>query len=150
MIKLTQKQAEDLIEMLKRYVEKGEFNFPEKKGKIEFDVIGKRRGDEFTISISRKGKKYDGCSYQGRIKSNHIILMRLDINPTAIHRNPNGEEIIGSHLHVYTEKYREKEAVLFEADNPDLYKLCFAFFEKFNVLETPKINQQKTIFDIGG
>ena len=43
-IRLTQKEADMLIGMLKRTVEK-EISFPQSKGRIEFDVQGERRDD---------------------------------------------------------------------------------------------------------
>jgi hypothetical protein len=109
-IRLTQKEADMLIDMLKKTAV-NEIAFPDSKGRVEFDVFGDRREDIFAVNISRKGINANGASYQGRTRSKGIILMRLDVNPTAIHINPDGEKITGTHLHVYTEKYGESFAV---------------------------------------
>ena len=65
--------------------------------------------------------------------------MRLDMNPTAIHTNPSGEKICGTHLHIYTEEYEMREAVPFDVKDKDLFATCFTFFEKFNIVEPPEI-----------
>jgi len=145
-MKLTQQEANALIEMIKKEVEKQQLKFPERREKCVFDVIGERKNDEFVVNIERKGINYSSATYQGRIKSNNVILMRLDINPTSKHRNPSDGEIIeGSHLHIYSEEWELKEAVPFDTENKDLYDLCYIFFEKFNIIESPAFIEQKTI-----
>jgi len=80
-IKLNQKEANNLIEMLKRTVEK-EVSFPTGKGRVEFDVLGDRRDDIFVINISRKGINATRATYQGRLRHNSgVTLMRLNVNP---------------------------------------------------------------------
>jgi len=177
---LTKEEATMLIVMLKRKVEKNALEFPNSKGKISFDVLGEQRNNEFVVSIERKGINSKGCSYQGRnetprrkqrgivsgitlffspqaagnlpleIKSNNIILLRLDINPTAVHINQNGEKITGSHLHIYEDEHTEmKNVIPFDISNKDLFDLCQSFFEKFNVVEPPVIKYQPKIFNNG-
>ena len=142
-MRLTQEEANMLIDMLKKTVKKSALNFPTSKGGISFDVIGERRTDEFVINIDRKGINHQGCSYQGRIKSNDVILLRLDVNPTSKHVNPSdGAEFSGTHLHIYTEEYDMREAIPFDTENKDLYSLCNTFFERFNIIEPPVIIQQ--------
>jgi len=146
-LKLTQKEADMLIDMLKKTVEK-EITFPELKGRVEFDVQGVRKEDVFAVNISRKGINASGASYQGRVRASGSILMRLDINPASVHINPDGEKITGTHLHIYTEEYDMSMAVPFDIENKDLYQLCRVFLEKFNVIETPMINQQFTLTEV--
>ena len=142
-IKLTQAEADMLIDMLKKVVKKHTLKFPSAKGKLSFDVIGERRTDKFVVNIDRKGLNAQGCTYQGRIKSNNFILLRLDINPTAVHPNPSsGEKIHGSHLHIYTEDHEMREAIPFDTEGKDLYELCFTFFKRFNIVEPPSLTYQ--------
>jgi hypothetical protein len=149
-IKLTQAEADMLIEMLKRTVEKTMLEFPSVKGSLAFDVLGERRTDEFVITIDRKGINAQGCTYQGRLKSNNVILIRLDVNPTAIHTNQStGEKIVGTHLHIYTEEYEMKEAIAFDIEAKDLYGTCYTFFERFHVVEPPPIVYQYSITNEG-
>ena len=142
MSKLTNVEARILIEMMKRKVEEQTFTFPEEKGSIVFDVIGDRRSDEFIINFHRGGKKFEKMTYQGRLKTKDIVLMRLDINPTGMHKNPDSdEEIIGSHIHIYDEKHGDKFAFPFDVNDKNLYELCFTFFEKFNIVDPPQIEE---------
>jgi len=144
--KLTQEEADMLITMLKKTVEKHSLEFPEAKGKLSFDVIGERRTDEFVVNIDRKGINAQGCTYQGRIKSNNIILLRLDVNPSGGLQNPSGEEITGSHLHIYTAEHEMREAIPFDIGKKDLYDLCYSFFERFSIVESPELVQQSSFF----
>ena len=103
-IKLTQTEADMLIEMLKRTIEKSHLEFPSENGSMVFDVIGERRTDIFTVNIDRKGINAQGCTYQGRIKSNNIILLRLDVNPSSIHINPSTEKNSMEHIYIFIVK----------------------------------------------
>lgn len=145
---LTQKEADMLIGMLKKTVEK-EINFPSSKGRTEFDVIGERREDVFVVNISRKGMNAQSASYQARARhGSGAILMRLDVNPTSAHPNPDGERIVGTHLHIYTEEYGIRMAIPFDIENNGLYELCYTFFEKFNIIEPPTVNYQTSFEEI--
>ena len=146
-IKLTQKEADMLIDMLKKTVEK-EIEFPQTKGRVEFDVQGDRREDIFAINISRKGINATGASYHGRARTRGNDLMRLDVNPTGVHTNPDGEKITGTHLHVYTEEHDMSLAIPFDIENKDLYQLCYSFFERFNIVEPPYISHQLTLMEV--
>jgi len=137
-VRLTQKEADMLIDMLKRTVEKT-ISFPIAKGRVEFDVLGDRKKDVFTVNISRKGINATGATYQGKVRTSGAILMRLDVNPTGIHSNPNGEKITGSHLHIYSEEHDMSLAIPFDIGNKDLHELCYSFFKRFNIIESPSV-----------
>lgn len=143
---LSQAEADELIAMLKRTVEQV-INFPDSKGSASFDVVGECRNNEFVINIDRKGMLAEKCTYQGRIKQNNQVLMRLDIDPNGKHTNPepDGTIIYGNHLHIYTEEHDMKLAMPFDVENKDLYELCYVFFEKFKIIEPPNILYQQTI-----
>ena len=147
-IRLTQKEADMLINMLKKTVVK-EISFPYRKGRVEFDVQGDRREDVFAVNISRKGINAAGASYHGRVRTGSgAPLMRLDVNPTSIHTNPDGEKITGTHLHIYTEEHEMDVAMPFDIENKSLFELCYTFFERFNIIEPPSVTQQLTLFEV--
>jgi hypothetical protein len=138
-MRITKEEAEKLIAMIKKYLGNKEFVFPNSKGKICFEVKGERRTDDFVVNIERKGIDASKMTYQGRVKSNNTILMRIDINPTSIHTNPSGETIYGSHIHIYSKDFDIKEAIPINWNDKDPFEACFDFFEKFNIIEYPKI-----------
>ena len=145
---LTQQEADRLIEMLKKTVREMVLKFPEAKGKLEFNVIGKRRRDEFVINIERKGINYQSCSAQGRIKADDTILLRLDVNPNTVHKNPETGEIIeGTHLHIYSEEFGTEMAIPFDMKDKKLHETCMVFFEKFHIIEPPTIQYNQTLFE---
>jgi hypothetical protein len=146
-VRLSQIEADMLIDMLKKTVEK-EIAFPSGKGRVEFDVTGNRRDDLFAINISRKGINAGGASYQGRLRTSGTILMRLDVNPTAVHPNPDGEKITGTHIHIYTEEHDMDLAIPFDVESKDLYQICYTFFEKFNIIEPPIVTQQLKLTEV--
>ncbi len=142
-MKLTTDEAKYLIDMMKNKVKDEIIDFPSCKGKIVFDVIGEKKNDLFTVNIDRKGKNANGCTYQGRVKANNQILIRLDVNPSSVHVNPsNGKKIEGTHLHIYSEKYEMSEAIPFDVNNKDLFDMCFEFFKLFNIVDVPTIQSQ--------
>ena len=140
--KLTQEEAERLLNMLKKSLIE-EIAFPEKGQSVEFDVIGSEKKDLFATRIYRG--KINSTKYEigARIKKDGIMLLELHVNPSTIHVNPDGEKIVGSHWHVYSEEYGRKQA--FPAD--DIHSEHFVentilFMEKFNIIEKPSINLQ--------
>lgn len=140
--RLTQEEAEYLLKMLKKSLIE-EITFPERGNSVEFDVIGSEKKDLFTTRIYRG--KINSTKYEisARIKKDGIMLLELHVNPGKTHVNPDGEKIIGSHWHIYSEKYGRKQA--FPAD--DIHSDHFVdntllFMEKFNIIEKPSINYQ--------
>lgn len=140
--KLTQKEAEDLLNMLKKSLIK-QLDFPSMGDSIEFDIVGTEKKHLFTSKIYRgkiNRKKYE---IGARIKKNGIMLLELHINPGKIHINPDGTKIKGSHWHIYSEKYGRRQA--FPADKLDSEQFVdntILFLQKFNVVEIPSINFQ--------
>lgn len=139
--KLTQSEANKLLEMLKKSLV-NEISFPDRGKDIEFDVSGERKQDIFTIKIFRGKINSKKCDFGARIKINGILLLELHINP-APHINPDGEKIIGNHWHIYTEEYGRKQAFIAEEINSDDFiKNTIIFLNKFNVIERPKVTFQ--------
>lgn len=140
--KLTQKEAESLLQMLKETLTK-EISFPEKGNSVEFDVVGSTKKDRFTTRIYRG--KINPFKYEigARIKKDGIMLLELHVNPGKTHINPNGEKIVGSHWHIYSEEFGRKQA--FPADDiqsDHFVKNSILFMERFNIVEAPTINYQ--------
>lgn len=140
--KLTQEEAERLINMLKNSLV-SEIAFPEKGTAIEFDAIGSTKQDHFTTRIYRERINSTKYEIGARIKKDGIMLLELHINPGKVHINPDGEKIIGSHWHIYTEEFGRKQAFPAEDLQSDLFvKNTLLFMEKFNIIEKPTVNFQ--------
>ena len=141
MANLSTEEARALIEEMKKYVEQAELEFPTSKNRyLSFEVIGEKRENEFIINIYKRRINPHGCTWQGRIKRDNTVLLRLDVSPTTKHGNPDTDKVIsGTHLHIYTEEYGDRCAVPFDIKNMDLYQTTMAFFEQFHVIEPPKI-----------
>ena len=137
--KITQAEAEKLIKMLKRTLSDTVY-FPTRGKTKEFEVQGENKGHLFSISIYRgkiNGEKYN---INARIKLNNIMLLELHVGDTLIHKNPDGEKIVGSHWHVYHENYGRSYAV--KAENikcADFVQNTVDFLIRFNVVERPKV-----------
>lgn len=140
--KLTATEARILLDMTKRSLI-AEMNFPTQESSEEFDVIGDTKADIFSINIYRGKIQPLKYNIGARIKKNGIMLLELHINPTTVHYNPDGEKIISSHWHIYTEEYGRLYA--FPADNiqSDAFvENTIAFLTRFNVVEQPTIHYQ--------
>lgn len=144
--KLTNEEAKHLLEMLKKSLVSS-INFPDQDENVEFDLEGDTKKDSFVTKIYRG--KVDPKKYElsARIKKNNTLLLELHICKNKIHRNPDGTKIIGSHWHIYTEKYGR--AFAYKAENIESDKFIentMMFLEKFNVIEKPTINMQLELF----
>lgn len=58
---------------------------------------------DYLVDINRKRCIITRITFQNRVETS-IILLRLDVD-TKPHRNPDGEIIGGTHLHIYRENY---------------------------------------------
>lgn len=148
---LTQEEADELLEMLKKCVQKS-FSLPKngERDNLEIQAINDR-SKIFIISVSRVNKSVDKVSFTARYKKGDVRLLRLDVSPTWTHRNPEalgGEKIIGTHLHLYREGFDDKYAEHFNVDDPDLYKYFLAFLDKFNVVEKCEIKLQTELEEV--
>ncbi len=97
----------------------------------------------FTVTICRGHINRLKYEVGARIKKHGIMLLELHINPNNVHYNPNGEKLVGSHWHIYTEEHGRKMA--FAAENIESEKFVentIAFLKRFNVIERPTINHQ--------
>lgn len=98
--KLTQEEAEHLLDMAKKSLVEG-ITFPEKGHDIEFDVVGSEKKDLFATKIYRG--KINPVKYEigARIKKDGILLLELHVNPSTIHVNPDGKKssvLIGMYI----------------------------------------------------
>lgn len=145
-IKITEEEAKRLIEMAKHSLAL-KANFPHIGKTEEFSVIGDSKKDVFTINIFRGSINKYKYNMGARIKINGIMLLELHINPSNVHTNPDGEKIIGSHWHIYTEKYGRGFAFpAANIDNKNFVKNTIDFLIRFNVIDKPEVCYQEDVF----
>lgn len=57
---------------------------------------------EYFLHIYRGNYDLSRFSFHIRFKDNNVHLVRVDINPSGKHVNPDGSVIADSHIHIYT------------------------------------------------
>jgi hypothetical protein len=137
---LTDDEAKKLIEMLKQS-SKAAIAFPSSGKKKEFEVVGDSKRDVFIVNIFRGSIEVRKCNIGGRTKTG-IMLLELHLTPTGVHSNPDGEKIIGPHLHIYTQEYGRAFAVPFDPEDKDIVENCIVFMDKFHIIKKPEILHQ--------
>lgn len=139
MAKLKQADAERLLSMIKKTLSE-EVNFPKLGAKEKFNVQGETKHDIFEIYLSRDKINRRKCEFCARIDLNDCPLIELHISPSNVHINPDGEKIIGSHWHIYSEEYGRLYAFsASEIEDGMFVESTLEFLRRFNVVEKPRI-----------
>lgn len=110
--------------------------------------------DNMKLSTFRSQKNSRKVSYR-IIYDTHNILVRIDTQYAASHRNPDGKIIIPPyqpHIHIYTEGYNDKFAYPLPncfSNADDIIQLFMEFLSYSNVLNADKISmvRQEVLFD---
>lgn len=145
MLLLTQEEADELLELLKKCVI-DTFDFPKKRkdGRIEaFSLVDESK--KFMIVVNRKNLYADDkITFVAIYKKGNIRLLHLDLGITSSHTNPpelGGDKLKGPHLHIYRENFHDKYAEPFDVESEDLVENFYKFLELFHVIEVPKVNR---------
>ncbi|MGL4941667.1 MAG: DUF6978 family protein [Thermoguttaceae bacterium] len=137
-INLSQVDADRLLAMEKHYLEKTVFDFPDRYSRIP--LFSEDKSEEFYFDINRSGIKTTEITFNHRARQ-VIVLTRLDIDG-APHTNPDGEQLSGSHLHLYREDYQDRYAVElppeFVRHSGDMLKLFGEMLMFCNVVTKPQ------------
>lgn len=138
----TQAEIEELLQMLKASLT-ASISFPGKGRKESFKVKSLSSRDVFDIFIYRGSINAGKMNVEAVVEKNNVVLLELHINASNKHVNPDGTVIIGSHWHVFSEKFGRSQA--FPAD--DIHDDAFVentikFLDRFNVIEKPNIQFQ--------
>ncbi|MFM1581494.1 hypothetical protein ABGF48_04750 [Helcococcus bovis] len=97
--------------------------FPMANEYVALEVIDEKNDNNYLFDINRKQAIEIRCTYQTRYNKT-IQLLRLDLNSKP-HKNPDGEIIKETHIHIYTEAYGTAYAV--RLDNPILHEINPSF-----------------------
>lgn len=139
---LSQSNANELIQVSKKIVDRSPINFPISGGSIQVKARSTDdEREEFLFDVNRRGRiNLKKCTYQERYAVIEILL-RLDINGPA-HTNPDGNEISCPHIHIYKEGYGDKWAYALPesfTDPDNIVKTFKEFLEYTHVVEIPEI-----------
>ncbi|MCL2137758.1 MAG: hypothetical protein FWH40_09660 [Coriobacteriia bacterium] len=100
---LSQSEADYLINMDKELNES--VIIPMQGNKASYNAMSLSGREKFLLDINRTGViKLTRCFFQERYQSNDI-LVRLDLDKSKPHKNPDDKIIIGPHIHIYREGY---------------------------------------------
>lgn len=142
---LTQAEADALMRMDKRMVEETSvLELPDRGRSMCVPLVSTDRREQFLLDMRRGRVDSAKITYQDRARK-IVVLQRLDVE-SAPHRNPDGEEIPSTHLHVYREGFGDKWACPVPEDSfPDLsdYHQTLRDFMKFcNVVRPPAVRRR--------
>ena len=142
-LEIAQAEADALIAMEKRCVDKVVWSFPSPGDRLSVPLTSVDKRENFMLDVTRGQIKLTKASYQNRARQ-AIILMRLDVNGPP-HRNPDGAEIPCPHLHIYREGFGDKWAIPPPVDHCtntlDVFSTLVAFMVHFNVADPPKFQE---------
>ncbi len=140
---LTQAEADALIAMEKHRVNEDRSDFPMGGQSLILPLQSTDRREQFLLDVSRGRIDLLKVKMQNRGRQ-VVVLVRLDLGG-APHRNPDGEEMLPPHLHVYREGYGDKWAAPIPSDRfrstGDLWVTLEDFMRFCNIIEPPHIER---------
>lgn len=139
---LSQAEADLLLRMEKQRENDQRWQYPQFGGSLRISLVSADEKESFMLDIARGRINLEKGKLQNRARS-VIILARLDYSG-APHRNPDGEEIGGTHLHLYRKGYADKWAYSVDpeifTETSDSMKTLSEFMQFCNITVPPVID----------
>jgi len=139
---LSQAEADLLLRMEKRRENDQRWQYPKFGGSLRIPLMSVDEKESFMLDIGCGKINLEKGKLQNRARS-VIILARLDYGG-APHRNPDGEEIGSTHLHLYREGYGDKWAHSVDpaifTNTSDAMKTLNEFMQFCNISVLPMID----------
>ena len=139
-LELMQEKADTLLAMKKQKADSKQYEYPHLGGHLPIPLLSMDRCEEFMLDLSRRKIELRRNKFQTRARK-VIVLVRLDLDDTP-HRNPDGEDVPGPHIHLYKEGYGDSWAYPLpeEFTNPaDCMNTLSEFLLYCNVTDPPDI-----------
>ena len=139
---LSQDEADALVLVEKKCLERTPFNFPDRGAKLRVPLFSIDGVTRFILDMNRGNIRLAKATYQNRVHSS-IVLLRLDIGGPP-HANPDGAEVECPHLHVYKEGYGATWAYPIPegfTNLADLLQTLKDFMQYCNVTQFPVLRQ---------
>jgi hypothetical protein len=141
-INIPQAEAEDLIDMEKLYTGKPQRSYPGPGENLQMKCESLDGAEMFHLDVYRGRIALTKATHNMRVRT-AVPLLRLDLN-AAPHRNPDGEKVGRTHLHVYREGYGDAWAYEVPqqefGDLTDLMRTLTDFMTYCNITQQPSIN----------
>jgi hypothetical protein len=141
-VELTKNELDELLKLYKYYEGKEVFDYPSLGGNLSIPLSSRPPKEEFILDITRGRINLRKNTFQNRVRVT-IVLVRLDIDG-APHRNPDGEELPGTHLHIYCPGVGDKWAISLPSDftnTADNILTLEQFMDYCSVVEKPIIQR---------
>ena len=139
---ISQQEVDILRDMPKEYLGETLFDLPDfGGGKLVIPLFSENKREEFKLDITASTIALKR-TYQNRARIN-IVLVRVDLNGPP-HRNPDGEEILCPHIHIYKEGYGDKWAYVLPdmfTNHNDAFVVLLDFMRFCNITKPPQINK---------
>jgi len=107
-VDLSQSEADALLAMEKHRADHRRYHIPLAGHETIIPLVSPDQRERFLLDIHRAGINLGKYKYQTRARG-VVILARLDLGGGA-HRNPDGQRLECSHLHLYREGFADKWA----------------------------------------
>ena len=142
-VDIPQDEADELIAMEKQYTGPEAVDYPGPGASLQMQCESLDGAERFYLDVYRGRITLKKATHNLRVRT-AIPLLRLDLN-AAPHKNPDGEKIGRTHLHVYQEGYGDAWAYelpegVFE-DLDDLVRTLYDFMAYSNITEQPTVNR---------
>ncbi len=137
---LSQQEGNALIAMAKHHTGGGGFSFPTAGSALHIPLFSEDGREEFILDVTSGRIELRKHTLQTRARKT-VILARLDICGPP-HRNPDGEEVLCPHLHLYQEGFGDKWAKplpLCFTRHDDAYHTLGEFMDYCNIVTKPGI-----------
>ncbi len=104
-----------------------------------YELVGQGDRERFQLDVWRGTLRLSKLKLQNRARS-VVVLVRLDVDG-APHTNPDGEQVSGTHLHLFREGYDDKWAYPIDSARFTLLSDLGATFQEFcafcNIVASP-------------
>ena len=105
---LTQAEADLFIRMAKHFVRPpAAISIPSGVDET-YELAGLDDRERFLLDVWRGTLRLTKLKFQNRVRT-VVVLVRLDVDG-APHTNPDGQKLLGTHLHVFREGFDDKWA----------------------------------------
>lgn len=140
---LSQIEADLLLRMEKHRENDRRYRYPQFGGSVRIPLVSEDEKESFMLDIGRGKINLEKGKLQNRARG-VVVLARLDYGGSP-HRNPDGKEVDGTHLHLYCEEYGDKWAYPIDpsrfTDTGDAMKTLDEFMRFCNITVPPIIDE---------